>query len=434
MARTKRQPLYVGDVTGGGGGGGGAGVWDPAGTAAAAVAAHELAYNHHDPVTLSAAADVLLSLSTQELGLDNQNANLIFAGPATGAAAAPTFRAMVEADLGTGLVPTFAGVKVYSAGQGVNLTPYVSASESSLHVTSSLANTMAGIRVYPPSGTGTGAGYGATYEFYASGYPGAASFQRLIHVATTGGMYIASDSATASGVPIYIRCGTGLWSGRGNAITISAANPSRVAIPNLDVATSYTLGGTLTGNITHGWASWQAETRYNAFWYWGIYFDEPTRKLTIQNQSNDSGGNIYLTPSVTPSVGYVYSASLRLPKTGTAYRLPVYSAANVMTELAAVGATGEVLVGNTGAIPSWSNSPTVTTIKCSGLTDGYLPYHVSDATGLADSPMRSTAADVGMGMAPTTNVRLSVQATAACEATLGTTLLTNGDFATNDLT
>jgi hypothetical protein len=48
-------------------------------------------------------------------------------------------------------------------------------------------------------------------------------------------------------------------------------------------------------------------------------------------------------------------STLTLPNTGTAYRLPVFSAANVMTELAAVGATGQYLAGNTGAIPSWAN-------------------------------------------------------------------------------
>jgi len=48
-------------------------------------------------------------------------------------------------------------------------------------------------------------------------------------------------------------------------------------------------------------------------------------------------------------------STLTLPNTGTAYRLPVFSATNVMTELAAVGATGQYLAGNTGAIPSWAN-------------------------------------------------------------------------------
>jgi len=54
------------------------------------------------PVTLDTDADTLLSLSTQELGLDIQGANEIFAGPETGADAVPTFRPLVAADLGSG--------------------------------------------------------------------------------------------------------------------------------------------------------------------------------------------------------------------------------------------------------------------------------------------------------------------------------------------
>ena len=54
---------------------------------------------HHAAVTLAADADTLLSLSTQELGLDTQTANTIFAGPTSGGAADPTFRSMVAADL-----------------------------------------------------------------------------------------------------------------------------------------------------------------------------------------------------------------------------------------------------------------------------------------------------------------------------------------------
>lgn len=54
---------------------------------------------HHAAVTLDANADTLLSLSTQQLGLDTQVANRVMAGPASGAAAVPTFRALVAADL-----------------------------------------------------------------------------------------------------------------------------------------------------------------------------------------------------------------------------------------------------------------------------------------------------------------------------------------------
>lgn len=54
----------------------------------------------HDAVTLSTdLGNNLLGLSTQQITLDNQTANYIFAGPATGAAAAPAFRAMVDADI-----------------------------------------------------------------------------------------------------------------------------------------------------------------------------------------------------------------------------------------------------------------------------------------------------------------------------------------------
>jgi len=56
---------------------------------------------HHNAVTLNAAADTLLGLSTQQITLDTQAANTVLAGPATGAAATPTFRAIDPADFPT---------------------------------------------------------------------------------------------------------------------------------------------------------------------------------------------------------------------------------------------------------------------------------------------------------------------------------------------
>ncbi len=53
----------------------------------------------HDEVSLDANADTILSLTGQALGLDVQTANRVWAGPATGAPAIPTYRALVEADL-----------------------------------------------------------------------------------------------------------------------------------------------------------------------------------------------------------------------------------------------------------------------------------------------------------------------------------------------
>ena len=53
----------------------------------------------HDAVSLGADADVLLGLSTQQITLDTQSANRVFAGPATGEEADPTFRALVADDI-----------------------------------------------------------------------------------------------------------------------------------------------------------------------------------------------------------------------------------------------------------------------------------------------------------------------------------------------
>ena len=54
-------------------------------------------------LTLSSAADGILSVTApgpgQQIGLDTQTANTVLAGPTSGGAATPTFRALVAADL-----------------------------------------------------------------------------------------------------------------------------------------------------------------------------------------------------------------------------------------------------------------------------------------------------------------------------------------------
>ncbi|KKM53132.1 hypothetical protein LCGC14_1554320 [marine sediment metagenome] len=55
----------------------------------------------HNPVTLAADAQELLNLSVQELGFVAKAMNLVLAGPVSGGATDPTFRALVAADLPT---------------------------------------------------------------------------------------------------------------------------------------------------------------------------------------------------------------------------------------------------------------------------------------------------------------------------------------------
>ena len=64
-------------------------------------------FGYHAGVTLSTTLGAnLLGLSTQQLTLDDQMANYVFAGPTTGEAAAPSFRALVAADIPS-LVATY---------------------------------------------------------------------------------------------------------------------------------------------------------------------------------------------------------------------------------------------------------------------------------------------------------------------------------------
>ncbi|MDD5533489.1 MAG: hypothetical protein PHC52_11905 [Syntrophales bacterium] len=46
-----------------------------------------------------------------------------------------------------------------------------------------------------------------------------------------------------------------------------------------------------------------------------------------------------------------------------------------------------------------ADSPAFVTVKCSGLTNDYIPYHVSDAAGLANSPIYTDGTNVGIGTA-----------------------------------
>jgi hypothetical protein len=73
---------------------------------------------HHNAITLSASGDTLLSLSTQEIGLDTQTANYVLAGPTSGAAAAPTFRAVVASDID---IARTQGTLTLAAGQNDNV-------------------------------------------------------------------------------------------------------------------------------------------------------------------------------------------------------------------------------------------------------------------------------------------------------------------------
>lgn len=77
--------------------------------------------------------------------LSTQTANTLFAGPTTGAAASPTFRAMVNADFGTTLTPQFARIGI---GQAADATVKLSVTGASAGAG---ANVFVGVFTVPTS-------------------------------------------------------------------------------------------------------------------------------------------------------------------------------------------------------------------------------------------------------------------------------------------
>ena len=64
------------------------------------ISAHAANANaHHTQASLDDNANTILSLTDQAIGLDTQTANYVWAGPTSGAASVPSFRALVVADI-----------------------------------------------------------------------------------------------------------------------------------------------------------------------------------------------------------------------------------------------------------------------------------------------------------------------------------------------
>ncbi len=227
------------------------------------------------------------------------------------------------------------------------------------------------------------------------------------------------------------------------AYLTATANGSLTAEVNLGALTTGLLKGTVAAgvstisSITDSSANWDAGYTYRvtSVTATGLTLSSNTISLTTGYMIPGAGsaGQILTsagasapawTTATFPATATTTGAYLRadgtnwitstlvLPNAGTAYKLPVYSATNTITELAAVGATGEYLAGSTGAVPLWAtlnqaavaglttgSSPVFVTVKLSGLTDGYVPYHVADATGLANSPIYTDGTNVGIGTA-----------------------------------
>jgi hypothetical protein len=107
----------------------------------------------------------------------------------------------------------------------------------------------------------------------------------------------------------------------------------------------------------------------------------------------DSDGNLTLSGTVDGRDVATDGSKLDGIETGA----DVTDFANVQAALAAASGAVDFNSQNiTGA-----GTISGTTAKLSSLTDGYIPYHVDDATGLADSVIQQSGTKIGIGTTPT---------------------------------
>lgn len=145
----------------------------------------------HAAVTLAADAQEVLNLSTQEIGLVAQTANQVLAGPTSGAAADPDFRALVAADLPAATESAQGAAELATVGEaatGTDTGRTVTPEGLPLRVIGS------GWALKQPAGSAPGGNNRGTCAVDLQFVRGS-----VTQVASGDGAYLAGDSNTASG-------------------------------------------------------------------------------------------------------------------------------------------------------------------------------------------------------------------------------------------
>jgi len=182
---------------------------------------------------------------------------------------------------------------------------------------------------------------------------------------TKGWTLVGNDSGVAQATSsIFI-------TSAGN-VGIGTTNPATTKLEVLGTASSTGLqvngAGTITGALTLNTALSAASggTGLSAYSVGDLIYANATTP-TLARLADVAAGSYLLSGGITTAPLW---STLKLPNTGTAYRLPVFTSTDTMGQLAASGSTGQYLRGNTTAIPSWA---TLNQAAVAGLTTADSP-------------------------------------------------------------
>lgn len=276
-------------------------------------------------------------------GFINQVANVVFSGPASGAATAPAFRALVGADLPNPAASTKGGVYSYAAVSNQFLTQI--GTDGSVSSAQPAFSNISGTATVAQGGTGLTAGTsGGILGYTASGTLASS-------VALTANAIVLGGGAGATPTPMA-SLGTTTTVLHGNA----AGAPTFGAVSlTADVSGTLPVANGGTGNTA----------------------------LAALTKSDDT--NVTLTLGGSPTTALVNAASLTLGWTGTlsvargGIGVGTLAANGVLlgngtsaVSATSVGSTGQVLAGNTASAPTFQGVSAV--IDYLGSTQGQILY------------------------------------------------------------
>jgi hypothetical protein len=327
----------------------------------------------HAAITVAADLSPLITLSTQELSFAIQNANKVLAGPATGGDADPTMRALVVADLPTVTVP-YGGTGQTSYAVGDML--YASGAA----VLSRLADVAAG--AYLRSGGIITAPLWSTLIL-----PNSATAYRLV-VATSANTLGELAAVGATGE--YLAGATGaipIWA------TLNQAAVAGLTTGSSPVFVTAKLSG-LTDNFFPYHVSDAVGLANSLLQQSGANLISTCTGLYIQGTGATAGIVLGLDGARYGQIGLVGNP------TGSAQggQAAFYTADDHDTTIdyfLAQAYEDDLIIGpstDLDALKLRNDGDLLVTggtISLSDLTDGYIPYHIDDATGLANGPVKT---------------------------------------------
>lgn len=400
------------------------------------------------PVTLSTDANSnLLSLSTQEIGLDTQTANYLFAGPTTGAATAPAFRAMVAADIPNDLIDS----QHYAAGSidhehlaadvinGATLEASIAADDEILiYDTSATAlrkmtrsNFLSGV-----AGSGDVAGPSSSTDNAIARYDGTTG-----KIIQSSGVILDDDDAITANefigplrgaVQFTARNESGVSISKGEAVYISGVSGSTPLVAKAQANNSSTMpafgvaGETAATNnpitiITFGLLT-GLDTSSSTYYELNepVYVSAATAgQLTKTPPAGESSliQNIGFVTRVDASVG-----SIRVGGAGRSNATPNLDSGKIFlgnssNQAVSVTPSGDSTISNTGAITSAATQNNITSIP-NLATVGTITTGVWNATAIDNAYLSNSSITITDGV---TGSAISLGGTATFSATANET-------------